>query len=190
MTHRHLCHYTENQWKALNVIVNQTGESMATVIRTLIRQGLYHTAFCDDHVHDTIAEEALMLWLNLGEQEPQSHSADNNNGYVYIARIKESNTFKIGCTIRTPEQRVKEIDRSISGKLILFAVIPTKLKSPDILEKKLHALFRPHQIIEKYPRGREWFRMKPEYILETLSQHGIVWEEPQYYGKIWANERN
>ena len=66
-SYRHLCHYKENQWKALCRITAQTSKSMAAVIRDLIADGLKYRAFHND-IKDSTAEEALMLWLKLDDQ--------------------------------------------------------------------------------------------------------------------------
>lgn len=63
--HYHQTYFSDNEMKALCKITAQMNDSLSSVIRSLILDGLKLRAY-HNSVKDTIAEEAIHIYINLG----------------------------------------------------------------------------------------------------------------------------
>jgi hypothetical protein len=97
-------------------------------------------------------------------------------GYVYAAETKCLKTlFKIGCTTRPVDLRIKELSRaSVPEPFTLVACVPTS--DPFGLEKKIHKHFEQARVNGK---STEFFKLKRTTILAYFHQLNVqvFWKE-------------
>lgn len=97
-----------------------------------------------------------------------------NIGYVYVLSNKSfpPNTFKIGSTYGTPEERAEELTGT--GHLHSFKVeMNIKIQSAEYYEKKIHSLLKTYRV----KQNREFFDIELSKIKHCLKQVSQISEK-------------
>ncbi|MBD2131023.1 GIY-YIG nuclease family protein [Sphaerospermopsis sp. FACHB-1094] len=95
-------------------------------------------------------------------------------GYVYLIHSIGTNRYKIGRTVRHPEERLKELNRGQSPyplELIHFISV----NNVYTIEKELHGKF------QQYRAYGEWFEFTYEYEIYNVIQIMNIHNNNDYY---------
>ena len=100
-----------------------------------------------------------------------------SDGYVYcFSHPDKSGILKVGMTMRTPEERLKEAN-SCTWETPRFKIeFAKKVSNPSQKEKTLHTLLE--QYTDRIHPRREFFRVSPEEVRKFFDlMDGEMWSE-------------
>jgi hypothetical protein len=131
---------------------------------------------------DYIIEALSNLWKEWLEYKHIGLKYNRSKrGYVYFFRLPHrQNVFKIGRTTTAPEKRMASVATSEKTDLQIYDWI--KINHYDIIEKELHAAFKPSCLM------REWFELPTSEIDKAIHIYSQTDQSAEIYSIIREEE--